>query len=212
MESEVSQSIFLLKIARVAKAGFADVDCRDPSIRFTQRMNGSLGCPAAGDQDLSICPLPLRWPQEKGQCPTPIRVAIEVAVPIEVFDRRRIRVALVKSAHLVAPSPRVRGEGWGEGRFFEFSQERLQNPLQILNDVIIPDADHAIAEGAKFAVALTVFGIFRVLAVVELYDQAPIATNEVDIIPADGLLADEFAATELATANARPQCKFCWRE
>src|SRR5258708_22901793 len=78
MEIEVSQSIFLLKIARVAQAGFADVDCRHTSIRFAQRMNGSLGCSTAGDQDLSVCPLLLRRPQQKRQCPATIRVPIQL--------------------------------------------------------------------------------------------------------------------------------------
>ena len=64
MEIEISQSIFLLKIASAAQAGFADVDCRHTSIRFAQRMNGRLGRSAAGHQDLSICPLLVRWPQQ----------------------------------------------------------------------------------------------------------------------------------------------------
>ena len=105
--SRFCKPIFLLKIARMAQAGFADVDCRHLSVRLAQRMDGSLRRSAAGDQDLSICPRLLRWPQQKGQCPTPIRVPIELAMPIEVVDRRRIRVALVKSAHLV---------GWIGGR------------------------------------------------------------------------------------------------
>src|ERR1700730_15150428 len=100
MEIEISQAIFLLKIAHVAQAGFADVDCRHTSVGFAQRMNGSLRCSAAGHQDLSVCPWLLRWPQQKGQCPTPIGVAIEVAVPVEVAERRRIGMALVKSPHL----------------------------------------------------------------------------------------------------------------
>src|SRR5712691_2063770 len=102
MDSEVSQPIFSLKIARVTQAGFADVDSRHTSIRFAQRINGSLGCSAAGDQDLAICPLLVRWPQQKGQCPPPIGVPIEVAVSIQVADRRRIRVAFVEGAHLVS--------------------------------------------------------------------------------------------------------------
>ena len=224
MEIEISQSIFLLKIARVAQAGLADVDCRHPRIGLAQRMNGSLRCSAAGDQDLSICPRLLRRPQQKGRCPAPIRVAIELAVPIEVVDRRRIRVAFVESAHRVgSPSPRLRAEGRppdgrpcgpfrGEGRFFEFGQEPLENPVQILNDIVAPDADHAITEGRKLAVALPVFGAFRVLAAVELDNQAPLATNKVSVVPIDRLLANEFEAGVLSTAIARPQCKFGWRE
>jgi hypothetical protein len=65
MEIKVSQAIFLLKIARMAQAGFADVDCRHTSIRLAQSMDSSLGCSAAGDQDLSVCALRLSWPQQK---------------------------------------------------------------------------------------------------------------------------------------------------
>src|SRR5271169_6626914 len=90
MEIEVSQPVFSLKIARITQAGFADVDCRHASIRLAQSMDGSLGRPTAGDQDVSICPGLLRWPQQKRQCPAPIRVAIEVAVPVEVAEWRRI--------------------------------------------------------------------------------------------------------------------------
>src|SRR5271157_2875869 len=149
MEIEVLQAIFSLKIARIAQAGFADVDCGHTSLRLAQRMDGSLGRSTAGDQDLSICPQLLRWPQQKGQCPTPIRVSVEFAVPIEVADRRRIRVGLVESAYLFrSPSPRLRGEGWGEGPFLEFGQQRLENSVQISNHIVVPDADHAITEGA----------------------------------------------------------------
>ena len=62
MEIENSQSIFLLKIARVVQTGLADVDRRDMSIGLAQRMDGSLRCSAAGDQDLSICPRRLSRP------------------------------------------------------------------------------------------------------------------------------------------------------
>jgi len=42
----------------------------------------------------------------------------------------------------------LRGEGRGEGLFFEFGQEHLKNPVRILDDIVVPDADHAITEGA----------------------------------------------------------------
>src|SRR5689334_13310678 len=51
-----------------------------------------------------------------------------------------IRVQLQR----LSPSPRLRGEGRGEGRSFEFRQERLEHPVQILNDIVVPDADHTI--------------------------------------------------------------------
>ena len=68
----------------------------------------------------------------------------------------------------LSPSPRLRGEGRGEGRFFEFGRKRLENPVQIFDDIVVPDADHPITEGAQRAVAIPVFAALRVLAPVEL--------------------------------------------
>jgi hypothetical protein len=49
---------------------------------------------------------------------------------------------------LLSPSPRLRGEGRGEGPYVGFVQEALENP------VVIPDADRVIAKGAQRAVAI----------------------------------------------------------
>jgi hypothetical protein len=106
----------------------------------------------------------------------------------------------------------MRGEGRGEGLLFELGQECLKHPVQILDDIVVPDADHSITEGAQLTVALFVCGASRVLAAVELDNQAPLATNEVGVISIDGLLADELEAAELPTAKACPQREFCRRE
>jgi len=99
-----------------------------------------------------------------------------------------------------------------EGRFFEFRQKPLENPVQILDDVVVPDADHAITEGAERAVTMPVFEAFRVLAAIELDNQAPLAADKVHVVAIDGLLADKFEATQLPSANACPQGEFCRRE
>ena len=77
----------------------------------------------------------------------------------------------------LSPSHRLRGEGRGEGLFVEFGQEVLENPVEIFDDVGVPAADHAITEGAQRAVAMPAFEAFRVLAAVELDNQAPFTTN-----------------------------------
>jgi hypothetical protein len=51
-----------------------------------------------------------------------------------------------------------------------------------------------------------------VFAAVELDNQSPLTTNEVDVVAIDRLLASEFEAAESATANAYPQRQFCLRE
>jgi hypothetical protein len=103
--------------------------------------------------------------------------------------------------HRLPPSPRLRGEGWGEGPFFEFGKKRLQNPIRVLNDIVVPDADHAIPESAQPAVALPVLETLRVLTAVDFDNQAALAANEVNIVSIDRLLAGEFEAAELPTAN-----------
>jgi hypothetical protein len=94
----------------------------------------------------------------------------------------------------------------------QFGQERLENPVQILDDIVVPYADYAITEGGELAVALPVFSAVRMLAAVEFDNYPPFATNEVHVVAIDGRLADEFEAAELAAANACPQHEFCRRE
>jgi hypothetical protein len=45
---------------------------------------------------------------------------------------------------------------------------------------------------------MPVFGAFRVLAPVELDNQAPLTTDKVDVVATDRLLASEFEAAESA--------------
>jgi len=88
----------------------------------------------------------------------------------------------------------------------------LENPVQIFDDIVVPDAEHAITESAQRAVAMPVFRAFRVLAPVELDNQAPLTTDKVDVVAIDWLLSSEFEASESATAKARPQPQFGRRE
>ena len=91
------------------------------------------------------------------------------------------------------------GERAGVRGCFSSSKKSIRStPLQILMNIVVPDADHAITERIKIAVALPVVRAIRMLAAVELDDQAPLATNKV------GRGSDqraEFEATELPTAN-----------
>ena len=112
----------------------------------------------------------------------------------------------------LSPSPRLRREGRGEGRFFEFGHQCLESSFDVLDDIVVSDTDHAVTEGPQVAVAYPVFGTLRVLAAIEFDNQAPLATHKIDVVAADRLLADEFEATQLSAANACPQGEFCRRE
>jgi hypothetical protein len=90
------------------------------------------------------------------------------------------------------------------GDFSKFGEEPLENLVEIFDDLAIPDADHAITEGAERVVGMPVFGAFRVLAAVEFDDQPPLAADKVHVVAGDRLLADKFEAAELSRANACP--------
>ena len=99
----------------------------------------------------------------------------------------------------------MRGEGRGEGPLFELRQQHLENSVQILDNIVVPDADHAITESAKCTITAPVFGAVRVLAAVEFDDQTPLAADKVGVVTGDRLLAGEFEAAELTAAKAGPQ-------
>jgi len=61
----------------------------------------------------------------------------------------------------------LRGEGRGEGLFFEFEKKRLENPIQVVNNFVVPNPDHTITEGREIAVTGPVLSAFRMLATVE---------------------------------------------
>jgi hypothetical protein len=70
-----------------------------------------------------------------------------------------------------SPSPRLRGEGRGEGRFLKLAKEHPKNSVQIPSDIVVPNPDHAITKRAQPAVALPVRNAFRVLAAVDFDNQ-----------------------------------------
>jgi hypothetical protein len=80
MKSEVLEVGLALKFARVAQAGFADVDRHDSSLWLDLRVPRRLRRPAAGDQDFPVSPRPLGGPDQMKLGPATIRVLVEVAV------------------------------------------------------------------------------------------------------------------------------------
>jgi hypothetical protein len=53
----------------------------------------------------------------------------------------------------------------------------LENSVQVVDDIVVPNADYTIAVGAKCAIAVPVSGTFGVLAAVDLDNQAPLAAD-----------------------------------
>jgi hypothetical protein len=83
--------------------------------------------------------------------------------------------------------------------------DRLCNTGDIVQDVIVPEVQHAIACGSEECVALLVVDAFGVLRTVSLDDQAVCLTNEIRDIGSDRPLSPEFRATKCAIAQAGPE-------
>jgi len=53
------------------------------------------------------------------------------------------------------------------GYFSSSDRSIWRTPVQVLDDIVVPDADHSISEGAWLAVASPVCWVSRALAAVE---------------------------------------------
>src|SRR4030095_6619246 len=98
MELEVRQAILALKIACVAQARLADVNCCDPRLGLAKRVPGRLRRTATRDKDLLVAAERLGWPQEMKHRPATIGVAVQVAMLIQAGQRCRIGHPLIKVA------------------------------------------------------------------------------------------------------------------
>jgi hypothetical protein len=87
-------------------------------------------------------------------------------------------------------------------------QDGLQNPVQILIDLVVPKSHDPIALGGKIRVPLLVVLAFCMLTAVEFYDQPALATDEVDDIRPDRLLTNELMSGELAVVEPVPKFSF----
>ena len=77
----------------------------------------------------------------------------------------------------------------------------MENAVQALHNLIIPDPNHAIAEGRQIAIALPIRGAVGVLATVDLDNQPPLTTSKVGVVRPDWFLPDEFESIELPVAK-----------
>jgi hypothetical protein len=99
VEAQISYVVLVLKIAGVAQARFADVDCGHARVRLGERIASGLRRSAPGDKNPSICTGPLQWPQQQGLRPAPMRAPIAIEAPLEAGNRRWIWMRLVKRAN-----------------------------------------------------------------------------------------------------------------
>jgi hypothetical protein len=61
---------------------------------------------------------------------------------------RALRHTKTTSPGLFISFAPLAGRGWSEGPFFEFGLERFENPIEVIDDIVVPEADHAITKDA----------------------------------------------------------------
>jgi hypothetical protein len=64
----------------------------------------------------------------------------------------------------------------------QFGDQRFENAVDVLDNVIVPDADDAVAERVQIGITLSICSAFGVLTAVDLDDDVPITASEVDVI------------------------------
>ena len=99
VQIEVPQAMLLLKAARMAQTGWADIDRRHMGMRLGEGIFCGLRRPTTSDQDPSVWPRLFQRPQQKRLRPEPVGVPIAIAARRKIADRRRIRVGIVKRAN-----------------------------------------------------------------------------------------------------------------
>jgi len=90
----------------------------------------------------------------------------------------------------------------------QFAQYGLQNAFGVLKHIVVPEAEHAIVLLAKPLVARPVMLIHHMLPAINFDDDPPVSAYEVDDIPSDRLLPDEFEPAQLAGTQSVPQQQF----
>ena len=108
-----------------------------------------------------------------------------------------------------SPTPSLEGRGFsaiaGDFQFFKDSQ---QHAIGVLQHVVVPEADHAVAVGFDHAGSRFVDRTFIVLPAIKLNCDPGRATGEIDHEIADRKLSCELHSTQLAGAQVRPQAPF----
>ena len=111
--------------------------------------------------------------------------------------------------HFMPASLPLEGRGLravaGEVQFFDY---RHQHTVGVLQDVVIPEADYAVAVRFDESGARIISSVFSVLAAVEFHREPGGAAGEIDHEIADWLLARELCSVQLTGAQVRPQPPF----
>ena len=106
-------------------------------------------------------------------------------------------------AFSLLPLP-VYGERVGVRSILDDGLDRLNDALNILKNIVIPESQHTISDFRKSAVSFCVCVGFEVLASVRLYNQFQFAADEIANVAINRLLTDEFGTRDLSVSQVTP--------
>lgn len=110
-----------------------------------------------------------------------------------------------------SPSPFPQGKGGSSALISsdgDLFRDYRQNAVEILENLVVPEADHAVAVGFDDAGAVRVGGAFGMLPSVQFNREAQASAREVGDEVADWKLPGELRALEPARAQVQPQALF----
>src|SRR6266851_331991 len=99
-------------------------------------------------------------------------------------------------------SPRHKGQGEG---LFKRGGQGLQNALDVREDIVVPDAKYAVAEGCEVSIANFIGRAIGMLPTIDLDNQTLLSTDEIDVIAPDRLLAGKLEPAEPTVAQLQPK-------
>ena len=101
---QIVQMVFAFQRLGVANARLADVDADHLASGLAQGVLGRLRCPTAGDQHGQVRAIGFIRPMQVEVCAAPAFILPTLAIAVEVFNRRRIRVQVIEGTHGVLDS------------------------------------------------------------------------------------------------------------
>ncbi len=136
----------------------------------------------------------------------------QASAPTGMPKRTDIESILIIGAGPSSLLPLPAGERVGvrgrRGSSAQVGTEPLENAVQIVEDLVVPDADDRVSGGSKIGVTDPIPHAFRVLSAIDLDDQPCFLADEIDDVWADRHLSAELPSREPSISHGEPEFPF----
>lgn len=106
------------------------------------------------------------------------------------------------------PTPSLEGAGLLVASEGDFAGDDLQDAFGVPQNIVVPEANQAVAVGFDDRGSNIISGAFRMLPAVAFDGEAQVAAGEVDDVITDRELSRELCAAKFSGAQMRPQMPF----